>query len=252
MPALLFIPATIYPSNNLSQQQFIPATIYPSNKGTPSMARYAYILIAVICFALIAPAMWFDLAVARAVLNAELPGDVDKGFNQAEVFAHGVGIFFIGLTVVVVDPKSRRQVVRLWLVTILAGLIVNGIKVQIVRDRPQATDLTKVVSVSETFHGYHFGNWDDQHQAFVSGHTAAAFALAVALTQIYPHARWLFFTFAILAALQRITSHAHYPSDVLGGAGVGLLVAAALYLPSPISRMFDQFEGDENREGNRE
>jgi membrane-associated phospholipid phosphatase len=209
------------------------------------MGRYLYILIAGSCFALMVPALLIDIPVARSLRDGSMPGDVEKGVNQAEVFAHGVGIFFIGLSIVVLDPKSRRKVVRMFLATILVGLVINAIKVQVVRDRPQVTNLDTVVAASETFHGYHLGNWEDEHQAFVSGHTGTAFALAIALTEIYPHGRWLFFFFATLAGLQRLTGLAHYPSDVLGGAGLGLLVGVSLYCPGPISQMFDKFENEQ-------
>ena len=50
--------------------------------------------------------------------------------------------------------------------------------------------------------------------------------LALGMTRLYPHGRWLFLTFASLATLQRMVVGAHYPSDCLCGAAVGLVVAA--------------------------
>jgi membrane-associated phospholipid phosphatase len=42
----------------------------------------------------------------------------------------------------------------------------------------------------------------------------------------------VFFVFAVLAVLQRLSSSSHYPSDVAVGAGLAL-VAAGLWLSTP-------------------
>jgi membrane-associated phospholipid phosphatase len=64
-------------------------------------------------------------------------------------------------------------------------------------------------------------------QSFPSSHAATAAGLAVALAALYPRGRWLYLTFAMLAGLQRIEAQAHFASDVLAGAALGCIVAAA-------------------------
>ncbi|MCA9248355.1 MAG: phosphatase PAP2 family protein, partial [Planctomycetales bacterium] len=54
----------------------------------------------------------------------------------------------------------------------------------------------------------------------------------------YPQGRWLFLAFAILAGCQRIAASAHYPSDVLAGAALGVLISG--YVLS--SHWFDPLE----------
>jgi membrane-associated phospholipid phosphatase len=56
-----------------------------------------------------------------------------------------------------------------------------------------------------------------------------AFGLCAALAWRYPRGRWLFLVFAVSAALQRVATSAHYPSDVCFGASLGFL-GAALFL----------------------
>ena len=45
---------------------------------------------------------------------------------------------------------------------------------------------------------------------------------------LYPRGRWMFALFAALAMLQRVDAQAHYCSDVLAGAAIGLALAAAV------------------------
>jgi len=61
--------------------------------------------------------------------------------------------------------------------------------------------------------------------AFPSGHATLAFATAAALAHLLPRFRWAFYVIAGLAAVERVLEGAHYPSDVLAGAALGVLSA---------------------------
>ena len=49
--------------------------------------------------------------------------------------------------------------------------------------------------------------------------------MAACLHRFYPWWRWLFYAIATLVAIQRVSRGAHYPSDVVAGAGLGLISA---------------------------
>ena len=58
--------------------------------------------------------------------------------------------------------------------------------------------------------------------SFPSGHTAASFAAATALSSFYPKAAPLAFTLAAAVGMSRVYLGHHFPSDVAVGAGVGI------------------------------
>jgi undecaprenyl-diphosphatase len=71
--------------------------------------------------------------------------------------------------------------------------------------------------------------------SFPSGHTLHAFSFSVVLTHYYPEWGWLVWPFTLLVAFSRLILGLHYPSDVLVGAGIGLLVSL---LSFPVAASF--------------
>jgi undecaprenyl-diphosphatase len=64
--------------------------------------------------------------------------------------------------------------------------------------------------------------------SFPSGHSLTAFGTALALAYMLPRWRWALLSVAVLVAVSRVIISAHYPSDVLAGASIGLGTAILL------------------------
>jgi undecaprenyl-diphosphatase len=62
--------------------------------------------------------------------------------------------------------------------------------------------------------------------SFPSSHAVNHFAAAVFFSHFYPRLTAAFYTTAVLMTLSRIFCGVHYPSDVLGGAILGIIVGA--------------------------
>ncbi len=106
----------------------------------------------------------------------------------------------------------------------LAAVISSGIIVQIIkhlvgRARPRMT-LPPWEHIGPSF--------DSDLHSFPSGHTATSFALAAVLANRFPRQAWIFYGVAGLVGVGRVVGGSHYPSDVLAGAILGLLVGWAL------------------------
>ncbi len=99
-----------------------------------------------------------------------------------------------------------------------AGIVVQILKHLIGRARPRLT-------VDPVFIG---PSWESGYDSFPSGHTAVAFCLACILSQHFPKYRFIFYLFAIVVGFERFEDVSHFPSDVMAGAVVGIIIGKLL------------------------
>jgi undecaprenyl-diphosphatase len=87
---------------------------------------------------------------------------------------------------------------------------------------------------SETHSGVHLFVVPSHDPSFPSDHATAAFALAVAVFMYHRRAGWLMLAMASIVAVARVAVGSHYPTDVIGGAVLGMLAAFFVVLvPGP-------------------
>ena len=168
---------------------------------------------------IIAAASTIDVPIANAFQLNRTAGSLNTA-RQFDRFGDLTGAVPIlgGLAIVSLVSHNHRlgkATLRAAASAGLAALATQAIKRIVGRERPlEDADLD----------GYDF-HFFTNHQAFPSGHTAAAFALATSLGDGIGHtwARVGLFTLAAGTAWARMEEHEHWFSDVLGGAAVGVL-----------------------------
>jgi membrane-associated phospholipid phosphatase len=109
------------------------------------------------------------------------------------------------------NPKCRMFGYRVATAYVLSVIISNILKPLIARPRPFVT-YPFIQKLSSGGSG-----------SFPSGHTSDVFAIATAVTLLYPTKRyWIpLFTWAAAVGYSRMDLGVHYPSDVLGGVAIG-------------------------------
>lgn len=135
------------------------------------------------------------------------------------VGANGLIWILLALIVALRRPSRRGGVWQLLLALGLCGLIVDDVmKPRLARQRPW-TSIANVRVIADRPSTY----------AFPSGHAATAFAGAYGLTRLVRRCRGWIWALAILITVSRVYVGVHYPSDVLGGAIVGLACGAFVF-----------------------
>lgn len=194
-------------------------------------------------------ALAIDLPVAQWCKSGGIPKEVLRFLNFSEVFAHSMGAAMLLITALVLDPTlalpslrwpaprwpsfqptaAQERMARIIGATVCGGLAVDIVKLCVDRARPRAIDIATQASAFATFGLVPTAGGHSDANSFPSGHAAVGFGLFAALAWNYPRGRWLFLLLAVSAALQRVATSAHYPSDVCFGAAFGL-VGATLFL----------------------
>ncbi|MBD5391779.1 phosphatase PAP2 family protein [bacterium] len=100
----------------------------------------------------------------------------------------------------------------------LAGAIVQVAKVLIGRARP-------VLFENVGTYGFYPPSFEWAYNSMPSGHTAISFAALVMIGMLAPRWRVVTWSVAVLIGVARVCAGAHWPSDVLLGAFIGMVVA---------------------------
>ena len=123
-----------------------------------------------------------------------------------------------------------------------AGLLAEMAQLLIQRDRPLGPGAWRHVSRPPTrvhrplgtgawhLRGWAERSWSTADLGMPSSHAAVAFGGAVLLGRLHPRIRPVVLGLAAGCALSRVVVGAHFPSDVVAGAAIGWLVAAAIPL----------------------
>ena len=175
-------------------------------------------------------ALPLDAVLFNWLRVGSVPSELNRFLHQMEGFGTVYGVAVILLTAGVLSPELRPRLGRVAACAVSAGLLANVGKLLVARERPKSlrADLDHAATLSETMPDWNTSMlFDSAVQSFPSAHTAVAVAFAFALSQLLPRGRTVFFTLAGCVGLQRIVSLHHFPSDVLVGAAVGLLVGVA-------------------------
>jgi membrane-associated phospholipid phosphatase len=100
----------------------------------------------------------------------------------------------------------------------VSNLVTEVLKYCVGRGRPF------VSGEANAFHFSHFAG-NPAYYSFPSGHATTAFALALAVSAVWPQARVAMAVYALIIAASRLVLLAHHPSDVVAGAMVGIVGA---------------------------
>jgi membrane-associated phospholipid phosphatase len=143
---------------------------------------------------------------------------------NGEFVTLGLAIGFI--LIIIIDPGlTRRWTKNLVFICIsgsIAIIIGEGLKYLLGRYRP-------IMLFEDNLYGLHFFSSKWALNSTPSGHTVRAFSLLTALSLLYRRFTVVFISVAGLIGASRVVVTAHYPSDVLFGAFIGIFTAVWTY-----------------------
>lgn len=176
----------------------------------------------------------FDLPITKYVrsVTVHLPWDqltvpwMAFTSNTGDWIGQGWRLVFLSLFLFAMawafkKPHMKHVAIQTLIAHGIAALLANGLKHLIGRPRPKFV---------------HSGDWEmslswaSGLDSFPSGHSTASFAVATVLAKRFPVMSPLCLAIALFVGISRVLRGSHFPTDVMGGAIIGILsgcVAAA-------------------------
>ncbi len=161
-----------------------------------------------------------DLSVLRFMESIHNP--ITDFIFSAITFLGDEGYIWIGIGIILLFfPKHRKTGIAVLIGLIVFHIICNtGLKNIIARPRPY----TLVPEFLNSMPDIHVPS----SYSMPSGHTMSAFVCATILARNYAKMKYPLYTLAFLMGLSRIYLLVHYPTDVIVGAVLGILLGIAI------------------------
>ena len=122
---------------------------------------------------------------------------------------------------------SRRLAAAKRALFVVAAIVVSGLTVDLLKPLVARWRPTAFLADPSRY-GFTFFVIGREQNSFPSGHATTAWAVACALSLLYPRLRALWFVAAAAVAASRVILGEHYPGDVLAGAWFGVVITLAL------------------------
>ena len=149
---------------------------------------------------------------------------ISLGANSS-YYKLGLSISFILIIVLYIgkwNSKWTSYLLYICLSISIAMIVGDGLKYLLGRYRP-------IMLFTEGYYGLSFFGTSWELNSSPSGHTLRAFSFAMALSMLFKRYSFIFIFIALLIGISRIVVTAHYPSDVIFGAYIGIFSALWTY-----------------------
>lgn len=177
-----------------------------------------------------------DASLNHSLSTLNLPGDFRRELNTLQQFGQGASFIIVGLVIFLLDPARRHRLLDLALLAAILGAACTLAKGLVGRPRPLLDDPNTFLGPFGLYPLERNGQvflahaWDTSKPissdlwSMPSSHTAFAVAFSVFLVHLYPRLIWLCVPMAALVGFARTVLDAHWPTDVIVGAGLGWAV----------------------------
>lgn len=173
-----------------------------------------------------------DGPVIEMVRSMRFGGDLKRELEALQQYGQLAFSVIIATVIFTLDPANRRRLVDWALAGVVALVASNGLKFLIGRPRPGLNDPLHIVGPVGAYPIERDGImtlesvWTAGHalSSMPSRHATFAVVSSVFLSALYPRLKPIVFLLALVVCVARILNQAHYPTDVIAGAAIGLVI----------------------------
>jgi len=165
--------------------------------------------------------LYIDIPVASFFYETKpLNGffEIVTKFGASKWYLIGFALFFVLFRYIFRLKEAANRFLYLFLAVAGSGLIVDVLKFVFGRARPK-------LFFEQNIYGIKLLGTEHLYYSLPSGHSATAFSLAIGAALFFPRFALALFGAAFLIAFSRIAISAHYLSDTVAGAYIGVVFA---------------------------
>ncbi len=160
-------------------------------------------------------------------------GDLRRELEAIQQFGQGASMALISLAIFLLDQRRRRRLLDWGLAALVLITLCTLVKGLAGRPRPRLDDPFGFIGPLDLYPVLEGGRitlesaWSSSSAlaSFPSRHSAFATLAAFFLTALYPRLWPLVWPIAVVVCLARVLTGAHFPTDIIAGAALGLLVS---------------------------
>jgi membrane-associated phospholipid phosphatase len=198
----------------------------------PRVSRRALALFAIAVVVIIASMFVFDTKAIEWARREPLWlhdfADVITNYGRSSTFLYPFGIVLLLLASALSPALTRMSQGVLAALAVRFGFLFVAIGLPSLF----ATIIKRLIGRARPYVGTHDDPfaympfiWKPEYASMPSGHATTALAAAVAIGAVWPRLRPVMWLYALVIMASRILIFVHHPSDVLGGAVVGVVGA---------------------------
>ena len=198
----------------------------------PPVGGAAFVVFGVVLALIIASMFLFDTKAIEWARRGPLwlhdLADEITNYGRSSTFLYPFGLVLLALAAALSPSLSRMSQ------SVLAALAVRFGFLFLAIGLPSlfATIVKRLIGRARPYVGSHDDPfvympfiWQPEYASMPSGHATTATAAAIAIGAVWPRLRSVMWIYAVVIMATRILIFVHHPSDVLGGAAVGVIGA---------------------------
>ncbi len=198
----------------------------------PAVGGAAFLVFGLVLAIIIASMFLFDTE-AIALARRGPPwlhdwADEITNYGRSSTFLYPFGLVLLALAAALSPSLSRMSQSVLAVLAVRFGFLFVAIGLPSLF----ATIIKRLIGRARPYVGNHDDPfaympfiWQPEYASMPSGHATTATAAAIAIGAVWPRLRGVMWAYALIIMATRILIFVHHPSDVLGGAVVGVIGA---------------------------
>lgn len=176
----------------------------------------------------------WDESISRAFRSVRFGGDIRRELEAAQQYGQALSSLLVAAVIWLQHPAGRRRLADWLAAFVITGILATFLKMFLGRPRPLLDEPDMFLGPLGAYplgpevgirHAWEiWGGISSKLWSMPSSHSAYIAVMAVFIGSAYPRLRIIVYPMVAIVALARVQTGAHYLTDVIAGAALGIAI----------------------------